>query len=195
MTDTLELVVGAFGDPDVRRRTEAELGASLGLVDVIRLQYASVRAPLADVVAWLVESVVFRPGFGDLVALARTRRWPVTIVSSGLRELIGPLLAREGIAGVPVVANSVVDDAAGWRVQFRAEAACEVCGEPCKRNEMLALAGGREIVYVGDGYSDGCAALAADFVFARRRLASFLEERDIGFVRFEDFFDVVGRVR
>jgi 2-hydroxy-3-keto-5-methylthiopentenyl-1-phosphate phosphatase len=47
-----------------------------------------------------------------------------------------------------------------------------------------------DVVYVGDGYSDRCAALAADRVFARAGLARYLEEQGVAFEPFETFFDV-----
>jgi 2-hydroxy-3-keto-5-methylthiopentenyl-1-phosphate phosphatase len=45
----------------------------------------------------------------------------------------------------------------------------------------------REIVFVGDGYSDRCAALAADRVFARDGLAEYLRERGVVHEPFTDF--------
>jgi 2-hydroxy-3-keto-5-methylthiopentenyl-1-phosphate phosphatase len=45
-------------------------------------------------------------------------------------------------------------------------------------------------VYVGDGYSDRGAALAADRVFARRGLADYLHSRSLPFEPFETFDDV-----
>ena len=53
---------------------------------------------------------------------------------------------------------------------------------------------GTELVYVGDGYSDRCAAESADLVFARRGLASYLEERGVPFERFEDFHSIARRL-
>jgi 2-hydroxy-3-keto-5-methylthiopentenyl-1-phosphate phosphatase len=53
------------------------------------------------------------------------------------------------------------------------------------------LAGHDELVYVGDGYSDRCAAEASDLVFATRGLAHYLDERGISYERFDDFHDVV----
>jgi 2-hydroxy-3-keto-5-methylthiopentenyl-1-phosphate phosphatase len=41
-------------------------------------------------------------------------------------------------------------------------------------------------VYVGDGYSDRCAALAADRVFATDGLARYLDERGIEYGLFAD---------
>ena len=53
---------------------------------------------------------------------------------------------------------------------------CEVCGEPCKRADVPE---GENVVYVGDGYSDRCAAQAADRIFARDGLATYLDEQGV----------------
>jgi 2-hydroxy-3-keto-5-methylthiopentenyl-1-phosphate phosphatase len=43
---------------------------------------------------------------------------------------------------------------------------------------------------VGDGYSDRCAALAADRVFARRGLARDMEAEGVAYEPFDDFVSV-----
>jgi 2-hydroxy-3-keto-5-methylthiopentenyl-1-phosphate phosphatase len=53
--------------------------------------------------------------------------------------------------------------------------------------QARALPPNGTIVFVGDGYSDRCAALAADRVFARDSLAVYLDEREIAYEPFEDF--------
>ncbi len=63
------------------------------------------------------------------------------MVSSGFRELIEPVLAREGVGGLPLVSNSVEPDPAGWRVRFHDEAVCATCGEACK---LATVRGARE---------------------------------------------------
>lgn len=193
--DTLELIVEEFGDPEVRSRAERELSKALTLHEVIARQYESVQRPLLEVLEWACQHVRFRPGFHELIEFASSRGWPVIVVSSGVREVIERLLEREGLDGLSLVANSVAADAAGWRVRFQAEQACDVCGEPCKRLAVEALRGRHWLIYVGDGYSDGCAALAADRVFARRRLAAYLQEREVAFEPFEDFFQIVEALR
>jgi 2-hydroxy-3-keto-5-methylthiopentenyl-1-phosphate phosphatase len=79
----------------------------------------------------------------------------------------------------------------GWRVQFRADHECGTCGEPCKRAD-LPLNG--EVVFVGDGYSDRCAALAADRVFARDGLAEWLRSRGVAFEPLTDFHELVAQL-
>ena len=159
------------------------------LQECITREYEPVRAPLDEVVAWVLENARVRPGFADLVRRAEDEGWNVVVVSSGFEELVRPVLEREGV-NVDLVANRVEPRPDGWRVRWRDEELCEECGQPCKRG---ALPDG-EIVYVGDGYSDRCAALVADRVFATKGLADYLAERGSPFERFDDFRDVAERV-
>jgi 2-hydroxy-3-keto-5-methylthiopentenyl-1-phosphate phosphatase len=193
--DLLDQIALTFGDEDVYREVDEGLdNDSLTLHEVIRREFEPVRTPLEQVREWVLENVRVRPGFHEVVALANERGWRFVIVSSGFRELIEPVLEREGIAGVEVLSNTVNPDPEGWKVQFRVSEVCEVCGQPCKRSTAAAVADGTELVYVGDGYSDRCAAESADLVFARRGLASYLEERGVPFERFEDFNSIARRL-
>ena len=70
---------------------------------------------------------------------------------------------------------------------WRDEAVCAVCGEACKRR---TLPGDGPVIYVGDGYSDRCAALASDRVFAIKGLASYLDEQGVAYESFGDFHDL-----
>lgn len=178
--DILEQVVLEFGDPRVYARTEAELGRTLTHDDVLAIEVGTVRAPLDEVVDFVVREARLRAGFGELAK----RRRPL-VVSAGFQELIEPVLAREGI-NVDLHANRVDARPDGWRVRFRETARCESCGEACKR---LALPSG-EVVFVGDGYSDRCAALAAQRVFATDSLARYLDAVGAAYEPFEDFHDV-----
>ncbi len=126
-----------------------------------------------------------RPGLRELAELHA----PV-VISAGFRELIEPVLVREGVE-LQVLANGLDARPEGWRVLFRDEAACETCGEPCKRAGLA----GAPYVYVGDGYSDRCAALAAERVFARDGLATYLDARKVTYERFEDLRDVAAGLR
>ena len=193
--DLLDAIALAFGDEEVYREVDEGLDDhTLTLNEVIRREFEPVRAPLEDVQRWVLANVRVRPGFHEVVELARERGWRMVIVSSGFRELIEPILEREGLSGLEILSNTVDPDPAGWKVRFRVSETCEVCGQPCKRSTAAALADGTELVYVGDGYSDRCAAELADLVFARRGLASYLEERGVPFERFDDFHSVARRL-
>jgi 2,3-diketo-5-methylthio-1-phosphopentane phosphatase len=192
--DLLDTIASRFGDPVVYQEVEDGLDEGrMPLREVITREFAPVRKPLQEIVDWELENVRIRPGFHRLVELAEERGWRFHIVSSGFHELIEPILEREGV-DVELHANRVDPDPGGWRVQWRYADDCEVCGESCKRSIVREFAQDDEIVYVGDGYSDRCAAEASDRVFATRGLAEYLDERGVPYDRFDDFHDVAARL-
>jgi 2-hydroxy-3-keto-5-methylthiopentenyl-1-phosphate phosphatase len=177
--DTLDLVLEEFGDPEIYHRVEAELGRTMTLNEVIAEEFLTVKAPLEEVVPWVLEHARIRPGFAEL---AREHR-PL-ILSSGFHETIEPLLEHEGVLdAVELRANRIDARPDGWRVHFRTRHACAECGEPCKRQELPE----GEIVYAGDSHSDFCAAQAAGRVFATGPLAEYLAQRGVPYRRLTDF--------
>jgi 2-hydroxy-3-keto-5-methylthiopentenyl-1-phosphate phosphatase len=175
------MVLLEFGDVRAYLEAEEDLGRKLTLHEVIELEFATVTAPVDEVVAWLVANARVRPGLHELV-----ERFRPLVVSSGFHELIEPLLAREGVE-VELLANRLDPRPDGWRVLWRDESVCPVCGEACKR---ASIASAGQFVYAGDGYSDRCVALAAERVFARDGLADYLDEQGVPYERFGDLCDV-----
>jgi 2-hydroxy-3-keto-5-methylthiopentenyl-1-phosphate phosphatase len=189
--DLLDTIARDFGDPEVYAEVDHALDhGSLTLREVITREFEPVTTPLDEVVQWELDNVRVREGFRDFIELARERGWRVVIVSSGFHELIEPILEREGVE-VELHANRVDPSTEGWRVEWRYDASCDSCGESCKRSIVQELAGSDELVYIGDGFSDRCAAEASDKVFATRGLAEYLDERGIPNEHFDDFHDVV----
>jgi 2-hydroxy-3-keto-5-methylthiopentenyl-1-phosphate phosphatase len=179
--DTLHMAIERFGDVDVFRRMEAELGRRLTLREVIAAEMATISAPLEEVRGWLLEHVRIRPGLAEIVAAHDP-----LIVSAGFHELIDPVLAREGVTA-RVVASRLVPDPGGWGCVFPDEPVCAICGEHCKR---VAVQGLGPFAYVGDGVSDRCVSLAAQRRFARAGLARWLERQGAPFEPFGDLHDV-----
>ena len=177
--DSLVQVIERFGDPELLHELGPRVGVDLTLHKEIALEFEQVRAPLEEVVAWVLQHVEVRPGLRELA-----ERSPL-VISAGFHELIEPVLEREGVK-LEVLANRVDSGPTGWRVRFRDEAACASCGEACKRGGLA----GEPYVYVGDGYSDRCAGLAAERVFARDGLAHFLSSQGVAFEPFEDLSDI-----
>ena len=177
--DSLVQVIHEFGDSAMLAELEPRVGVDLTLHEEIALEFAAITAPLDEVVAWVLAHVEVRPGLAELAELRPT------IVSAGFRQLIEPVLEREGIE-LHLLANDVEARPDGWAVRFRDDTLCTTCGEPCKRGGLA----GEPYVYVGDGYSDRCAALAAKRTFARDSLARYLDAHGVAYERFEDLIEV-----
>jgi 2-hydroxy-3-keto-5-methylthiopentenyl-1-phosphate phosphatase len=177
--DSLVAAVHALGDPSIYDDSIQESFGSYG--EALAAEVATLRVSAKEAAAWAVENVEVSPGFHELVD-----RYQPIIVSSGLPQLILPVLEREGVE-VEVRSNNAEVRSDGWRVIFRNEGVCPICGDKCKRRSLPDT---RPLVFVGDGLSDRCASLAADRVFARTGLADYLDEQGVPFERYETLNDV-----
>jgi 2-hydroxy-3-keto-5-methylthiopentenyl-1-phosphate phosphatase len=180
--DTLIKAMEVFGDWQLYLEASAALRrGEITLHEEIRRDAEGIKVPLEDVQRWVVENIELRAGFDEFA-----RKHDPVIVSSNFRQLIEPILSAHGLE-LEVRANEVEWHPDGWRASFRNNDACGACGEPCKRGD---LEGAEHVVYVGDGYSDRCAAQLADRVFARRALARYLDEQGVAYEPYEDFFAI-----
>lgn len=177
--DSLVAAVHAFGDPSVYERDFASYGEALAA------EVGTLRATAEEAAEWALENVEVRPGFHELIG-----RYDPVIVSSGLPQLILPVLGREGVE-LDVRSNFADPSPDGWRLRFRHEGPCPVCGDRCKRR---SLPDKRPLVFVGDGYSDRCASLACERVFARDGLARYLAGQGVAFETFDTLHDVAAQL-
>jgi 2-hydroxy-3-keto-5-methylthiopentenyl-1-phosphate phosphatase len=180
------MLIEEFGDREVYAATERALENGMSLHDVIAVEMGTLTVPLEHAVAWVRERVTVRPGFSTFAE----EHEPV-ILSSGFTELIEPVLEREGVS-LEVHANQLDTSDGTWRPVWRDEAQCAECGEACKRG---GLPSGSPVIYVGDGFSDHCAALGADRVFARDGLARYLDRKGVSYEPFEDFAQLGAALR
>jgi hypothetical protein len=68
---------------------------------------------------------------------------------------------------------------------------CKCFCASCKRNSVINQTNEDEIiVFIGDGYSDFCAAEHSDIIFAKKNLAAYCNENKLPHYPFNTFFDV-----
>jgi 2-hydroxy-3-keto-5-methylthiopentenyl-1-phosphate phosphatase len=189
--DTLVEIVQAHA-PDEFWQLEDDLEAGrITLHECIEREFAAVRGTHDQIVAEALAGARVRRGFAEFAAAARAGGHRLVVVSSGFESIIRPVLEQAGVVGVEVVAHEVRFSPHGSTVEFRHGEDCEVCGQECKRSVVQSLdGGGGDVVYIGDGFSDRCGAMAADRVFARRELARYLSDEGIAFEPFDDFVEI-----
>jgi HAD superfamily phosphoserine phosphatase-like hydrolase len=179
--DSQWMLLERYGDGEVFSAMEGALGQTHSYREVMELELTTIKVPFAEARQFLLDDVELRPGFRELLA-----RYEPLILSGGFVDTIEPILAREGLTA-ELIANRLDPQPDGWRIRWRDETPCPVCGDLCKRRY---LPDERPLVYVGDGYSDRCAALAADRVFALPRLGEYLDEQGAAWEPFETFDDI-----
>jgi HAD superfamily phosphoserine phosphatase-like hydrolase len=133
--------------------------------------------------------------FPAFVQSVRDRGALVEVVSDGLGFYVRSNLAALGLTDVPVATNEITVTNGGAGMSFLyGHPACFVCGT-CKRERVrLHQAGGRIVVFIGDGMSDRYAAAHADVTFATGALVRICMNEGWPFYEWRDFADVRAQV-
>ncbi len=71
---------------------------------------------------------------------------------------------------------------------------CGKCGH-CKTKTLDNLNNEEFVIYIGDGHSDRCVCEKADMIFAKDSLREYCESYNIKYFRYNNFLDVLNRLR
>lgn len=126
--------------------------------------------------------------FAAFVDLMRRQAVPFNVLSDGLDLYIDQLLEREGLTGLPVLANKARIEQKRLKLSFPyLEDSCGGCAN-CKGYHIRRLRPqGARTIYIGDGKSDLCALPEADIIFAKGYLAEYCRSHHIEYLPFEKF--------
>ncbi|MCB9210128.1 MAG: MtnX-like HAD-IB family phosphatase [Ignavibacteriales bacterium] len=139
-----------------------------------------------------LENISIDPYFIEFVKFAKEKNFVLTILSDGLDYYINKISKRENFSDLSIYCNKLIFDADGKLCpQFPyTDEECNKCAN-CKRNHIINSSSDDDItIYIGDGWSDTCAAEHCDFIFAKRSLLKYCEQNGVPYFQFEDFSDV-----
>jgi 2-hydroxy-3-keto-5-methylthiopentenyl-1-phosphate phosphatase len=188
--DSCDYLLSKFAPPEWKELDSAVWRGEISEREAFQRQIALLKVSWQEARTALLKGVRIREGFADFVTFCRTRHLPLTILSSGLRELIDVLLQSVGVSGVPVLAHHAEISGDRWRVKLiDLPRLAEHCSH-CKCVTVLAWKETGKVIYVGDGYTDLCPVQHADVVFATGRLASELSASGRPFIPFQTFFEI-----
>jgi 2-hydroxy-3-keto-5-methylthiopentenyl-1-phosphate phosphatase len=134
-----------------------------------------------------IRNVRIDSGFHSFVRFCTRQGMVVTVVSDGFDRLVRAVLQREGLA-LPSFANRLEWQGGDrWRLAFpHARRDCRVGAGNCKCAHG-ALPRNGPCVVIGDGRSDFCMSVHADFVIAKGNLVDFCRRRGLPYGSFADF--------
>jgi 2,3-diketo-5-methylthio-1-phosphopentane phosphatase len=136
------------------------------------------------------------PHFARFAAEMLARGDAVMVVSEGLDFYVADHLGRAGVGELPWAANHARFEGDRLIPEFPWSAGgCGRCGNCKAQHARRYRARGYQVVAVGDGLSDRCAAAEADVVLARGALLEWCRARGLAALPFADFADVAARVR
>jgi 2-hydroxy-3-keto-5-methylthiopentenyl-1-phosphate phosphatase len=192
--DVLDAVIEAFSPNDAWRAWEREWeNGRLSARECLQRQVENLRVSRAALLEFL-SPVRVDAAFASIVDWSRTRGIDLAIVSDSFEPMIRTILDNNRIAGVPVYANDL--RFSGDRLIPRFPYSDPSCTNSAnaKARHLLPFRG-HCIVFAGDGRSDLDAALAADVVFAKDRLAAELGSLGVPFQPFDTLAPVIAYLR
>ncbi len=132
--------------------------------------------------------------FPEFAEACREQKISLTILSDGLDFYIDFLLNKFKLAGIKAISNKAIFENGGVSIIFPYDnRRCKSCGS-CKEERIEDLKeqhqGKHDVVFIGDGYSDACAAKAADVLFAKKDLKKYCIDNVIEYLDYDDFDDV-----
>jgi 2,3-diketo-5-methylthio-1-phosphopentane phosphatase len=131
------------------------------------------------------------PYFKDFVSSCESKGIKLYIVSDGYDIYINEILNQNEIV-LPICSNKLMDNGSHLEPEFTyASESCNCYSANCKRNFVLNKSQESTLkVYIGDGYSDFCAAVHCDVIFAKKDLAKYCNDNNLPHYTFKTFFDI-----
>jgi len=139
-----------------------------------------------------LEKIPIDPFFNDFLKYSKDNNFDITVLSDGLDYYIDKISRRENFVDLKIFNNKLsIDDNGNLIPCFPyTDEECTKCAN-CKRNHILNSSNDEEItIYIGDGWSDTCAAEYCDFIFAKKSLLKYCEQNGVPYYPFNTFEDV-----
>ncbi|MEB3283139.1 MAG: HAD-IB family phosphatase [Lyngbya sp.] len=127
-----------------------------------------------------------RPGLVELIDFLDTQGVPFVVVSGGIRIMVETVLGDLVNRVAAIYAVDIDTQGEYWRVHSEFEGGTELVAKV----NVMDLYESDEKIAIGDSVTDLNMALSAPLVFARDRLAQYLDEQQKPYLFWNDFFDV-----
>ena len=186
--DTGTVIIDACMGYEERRKLDLEiLHGTKTFREAVYQMWASCNISWSEAIA-LLQHVQLDPKWNDFYTYCQANSIPITVVSAGLKDLVGMFLKDYK---VQVVANDIKIHPDFWEILYLDDS-----DFGHDKGSRLRLAKTLEprpwIVFIGDGVSDLSAAQEADAVFCRRGkdLEKWCQMHGMEHQAFDDFGEI-----
>jgi 2-hydroxy-3-keto-5-methylthiopentenyl-1-phosphate phosphatase len=131
-----------------------------------------------------------RPGFVELLDFLDRHQVPLVVISGGLQGMVEVVLGD--LAQRILAIHAIEVDTSGEYLQIYSP--YEAGTEMVAKVKVIEHYGAIDAIAIGDSLTDLNMALHVPLVFARDRLAEYLEQHQTAYIPWNNFFDVRDRL-
>ena len=142
-------------------------------------------AAYPEIIQW-VAAQPQRSGLPDFLKFLKGQQVPFIVITGGLQAMVEAALAPVADQVEAVYGVQVNTDAEYFQITSPAESETELVSKV----DLMSRHPAKQSVIIGDSVTDLNMALAGDLVFARDRLAQYLDERSVSYQPWTDFHDI-----
>lgn len=192
--DVNSSIFHTFGNEKTREVGDRYKNSEIGLRESLKTQYEIIGIDKNTFDEFVLSRMDIDKTFFDFTDYAGKNGIKVAVVSGGFINYVRLLLEKYGRKiDIPVYSNLLVEKDGRMVPQYGEVPKCikhyGPCGL-CKLKHILDYKKDYMVIYVGDGYTDRCAAESADVVFAKDGLREYCIENGISFMPFSSFKDI-----
>lgn len=189
--DTCDLMVKTFAKGDWKSLNNKWQKGELSTVECARATFKLFDTNKEELKKLLLNEVKLDDHFLSFLKICKENNFKIYIVSDGYDFNIKTILSKYKIDNIPFFSNKLIVNEDSFDIKsLYGSKDCTDCGT-CKTNIVEKLRPNKKsTIYIGDGYSDMCAAKKADIIFAKDNLLKYCIKNNIDAIPFKDFSDV-----
>ncbi len=184
--ETLDRVFQKFAPVNWKPLKEKLIAGKITVREAVTLTINSIDASNYENILDYTMNFSIRPGFETLLDFLDSHNVPMVVLSGGIRGMVETRLGELKNRMHAIYAADV--GTSGKYLQTNSAYKGET--ELVDKVRVMNFFDAKEKTAIGDGITDFNMARAADLVFARGGLARFLDQNDIPYISWSDFFDI-----
>lgn len=193
--DTNVKLIDIYGNENTDKMREEFKEGKLTFPQYFQGEMKEIRLTEEEYLDFLIEKIEISPGFMEFYKTVKEKEIRLGIISGGFINGIRHFLKQYGIEDIEIFANELVFDGDRAHIEFLDGEDYQCCDKgPCGNCKIEHYKRYKEdaqtIIFVGDGVTDMPVAEVSDIVFAKDSLARYLDEKEISYIKYQDFKDI-----
>ncbi len=191
--DTINDFLEKFADKKWLEIEDDWVAGKVPTCDAMRMQFGLIKNMTREVFDRFFETVEIDDYFEKFYKLCKQKNIKVVIVSDGFEYFIRRVLSKYGINDIEIYSNHFEFNDGNFIMEFPYKNdECQRGAGTCKCSFIQKFKKFyKTVIYVGDGASDFCPASKADFLFAKKKLLEYCKKKNIVYVKYSDFNEVI----